>query len=97
MTNRWTELHSRRLEQNPETPARSIDGEAIVITPRDSTLHSLNETATFVWDRCDGTQTLDAIVADLLAAFDVDGDVARVEVVSFVDRAVALGLLRFAI
>ena len=46
MTDVWTSY----VAQNLDTPTRTIDGEALVITPHDSMLHSLNATATYVWE-----------------------------------------------
>ena len=81
------------LRQNPDTPARTIDGEAIVITPADSTLHTLNDTATFIWDRADGTRTLQAIADELLEEFDVDAETLRTDALAFVEDAVRRNLL----
>jgi hypothetical protein len=81
------------LLQNPDTPARTIDGEAIVITPADSTLHTLNDTATFIWDRADGKKTLATIAAEMESEFDVDAETLRKDALSFVEDAVKRGLL----
>ena len=81
------------IRQNPDTPARTIDGEAIVITPADSTLHTLNDTATFIWDRADGTRTLEAIAAEMVDEFEVDTDTLRKDALAFVEEAVKRGLL----
>lgn len=86
----WT----RYLAQNPDTPARTIDGEAIVITPHDSTLHTLNATATFIWDRADGTRTLEAIAAEMIEEFDVEESVLREDALAFVEEAVTKGLMQ---
>lgn len=79
--------------QNPDTPARTLDGEAIVITPDDSVLHTLNDTATFIWDRADGTRTLQAIAEEMTDEFDVDTETLQREAVAFVEDAVKRGLL----
>lgn len=81
------------LCQNPDTPARTIDGEAIVITPADSTLHTLNDTATFIWDRADGTRTLEQIAAEMAREFEVDEAALRADALTFVEDAVRRGLL----
>ena len=86
-------LWDHYLRQNPDTPARTIDGEAIVITPGDSTLHTLNSTATFIWDRADGTRTLRQIAAQLLDEFDIDEATLRADAAGFVLDAVTRGLL----
>ena len=79
--------------QNPETPARTIDGVAIVITPHDSCIHELSETATYLWDRADGTRSLDALLNEMLEEFDVDEATLRTDALAFVEDAVAHGLL----
>lgn len=89
----WEELAGKYISQNPDTPARTIEGEAIVITPHDSTLHTLNGTATFIWDRADGTRTLGQIAEELLATYEVEVEVAHQDAVAFVQEAVAKGLL----
>src|ERR1043165_6323419 len=81
------------IRQNPDTPARTIDGEALVITPQDSTLHTLNDTATFIWDRADGSRTLEAIAQEMLDEFDVDEAVLKADALAFVEDAVARSLL----
>jgi hypothetical protein len=86
----WT----RYIAQNPDTPARTIEGEAIVITPHDSTLHTLNTTATFIWDRADGTRTLADIAAELIGEFEVDEETLRADALAFVEEAVAKGLMQ---
>jgi len=79
--------------QNPDTPARTVEGEAIVITPHDSTLHSLNETATFIWDRANGTVTLEQITQEMLETYEVDEQLLRQDAEAFVSEAVKKGLM----
>jgi hypothetical protein len=81
------------VAQNPDTPARTIEGEALVITPHDSMLHTLNPTATFLWDHADGTRTVAQIAALMLAEFEVDEAVLRADLAEFVATAVQRGLL----
>lgn len=81
------------VAQNPDTPARTIEGEAIVITPHDSNLHTLNETATYIWDRADGTRTLEQIAGEMLDEFEVGEEELRADAISFVETAVDKGLM----
>jgi hypothetical protein len=81
------------VAQNPDTPARTVDGSAIVITPHDSMLHTLNETATFIWDRADGSRTLAHITEELIGEFDVELALARTEALAFVATAIEKGLM----
>lgn len=61
----------------PKLAARVIGGEAIIMDPSDSSLFSLNETATAIWSAADGRATLREIVeSSLCAFFEVELDVA---------------------
>jgi hypothetical protein len=91
-----TDPWHRYVLRGPDTPGRDVAGEVVVVTARDSVLHSLNATATFVWDRADGTRTLEQIAAAMLDEFDVDPATLRRELVDFVDTAVSRGLLLLA-
>ena len=93
-------MWDRYPEQIRTTPARCVEGQALVITPQNSTLHTLNETGTYIWEQSDGTRTLEAIVDRLCEEFEAeDGhalDVAsiRADAESFVVEAEAKGILR---
>ena len=50
------------LARNPRVAARSLDGEMMIMSARDSTLFTLNKTATILWQAADGTTPLDEIV-----------------------------------
>jgi hypothetical protein len=50
------------LARNPRVAARALDGEMMIMSGRDSTLFTLNKTATILWQSADGTTPLDEIV-----------------------------------
>jgi hypothetical protein len=50
------------VARNPRVAARSLDGEMMIMSGRDSTLFTLNKTATILWQSADGTTPLDEIV-----------------------------------
>ena len=50
------------LARNPRVAARCLDGEMMIMSARDSTLFTLNRTATILWQAADGTTPLDEIV-----------------------------------
>ncbi len=82
-----------RFRQSPGLPARTIGGEAVVITPHDSQVHELNPVGTHLFEACAEPRTLDELVAGLKSAFAVDEATARRDTQAFVERLVALGLL----
>jgi hypothetical protein len=50
------------VARNPRVAARSLDGEMMIMSGRDSTLFTLNRTATILWQAADGNTPLDEIV-----------------------------------
>lgn len=61
------------LARNPRVAARSLDGEMMIMSGRDSTLFTLNKTATILWQAADGATPLDEIVQlRICPEFDVE-------------------------
>jgi hypothetical protein len=55
--------------------ARSLDGEMMIMSGRDSTLFTLNRTATLIWQAADGVTPLNEIVeGKICSEFEVDAD-----------------------
>jgi len=50
------------VARNSRVAARSLDGEMMIMSGRDSTLFTLNRTATILWQAADGTTPLEQIV-----------------------------------
>lgn len=48
-----------------------LDGEALMFDPVSSDTHRLNETALFIWRRCDGEHPVRCIAEELAAGYDV--------------------------
>lgn len=81
------------LHKNLDNPARVIDGEAVVVTPGDSLLHSLNEQATFIWSLADGQHQLKGIAASLCETYEVEATQAETDLLDFVALCVEKNLL----
>jgi hypothetical protein len=61
------------LARNPRVAARSLGGEMMIMSGRDSTLFTLNQTATILWQAADGTTPLDEIVDNRICSeFEVE-------------------------
>jgi Coenzyme PQQ synthesis protein D (PqqD) len=50
------------VARSPRVAARSLDGEMMIMSGRDSTLFTLNRTATLIWQAADGVTPLKEIV-----------------------------------
>ena len=65
------------LARNPRVAARSLAGEMMIMSGRDSTLFTLNKTATILWQAADGATPLDQIVEHKICCeFDVEPAIA---------------------
>jgi hypothetical protein len=61
------------VARNPRVAARALDGEMMIMSGRDSTLFTLNRTATILWQAADGMTPLDEIVQQRICPeFDVE-------------------------
>jgi hypothetical protein len=79
--------------QNPRAAWRVYDGEAVIVSPEDSTLHTLNPVGTLIWEAADGQTGLEAIVGRVCEAFDVDRPTATRDAAAFVEQLRGRGLL----
>src|SRR5690242_1673573 len=70
-----------------------IEGETVVLDRQAGLIHQLNDTASYVWERCDGQSTVSDIAHQLAQAFDVDLTVATRDVRAMVAQLEALHLL----
>jgi hypothetical protein len=74
--------------------ARGMGDETMVMSAASSTLFTLNEVATVIWEAADGLTSIDEIVeGKICAQFEVTADVARVDAEEVIDVLVASGLL----
>jgi hypothetical protein len=57
-------MSSIYIARSPRVAARAIDGEMMIMSGQDSTLFTLNETATILWQSADGVTPLERIVEE---------------------------------
>jgi hypothetical protein len=77
----------------PSAAMRKIEGEAAVVTPRDSTLHTFNGVGTRILELADGTRSLGSIVTTIVDEFEVEPDTAERDARAFVTELVQKGVL----
>lgn len=64
---------------NPKIAARVVNGEALILTPHDSVLHTLNPVATRIWELMRTQATLQEVVAAVVAEYDVTPETAEAD------------------
>jgi hypothetical protein len=85
------------IRRGRETAARRLGDETMVLAVVDSTLFSLNETASIIWEAADGRAPLTEIVArSIVPAFEVDAETAYRDALELVGELARCGILDVA-
>lgn len=82
-----------RPQARPNLEVRIVDDETVILDQDGEHIHQLNATASFIWERCDGSVTLSEIAQELAATFEVDPEVTAGDVQNTVLQFSQLGLL----
>lgn len=82
------------LTRSNSVAARELAGEMMIMSATDSTLFSLNETATLIWNAADGKTSLRDIVENKICQeFDVEPEAACSDAAALVTDLASLGIL----
>ena len=82
------------IARSHEIAARVLDGEMMIMSARDSTLFSLNELGTIIWQAADGATSLEDIVAQKICPeYDVEPGQALKDAETFVRELAEHGIL----
>jgi Coenzyme PQQ synthesis protein D (PqqD) len=77
--------------------ARELAGEMMIMSATDSTLFSLNETATLIWNAADGKTSLRDIVENRICPeFDIEPETAYRDAEALVTNLASLGILQLS-
>ena len=80
-------------KNNEKTAYRIIDGEAVVVNLKESTFHTFNPVATFIWEQADGKIKAGQIVEKICQEFEVDWDTAEKDCLEFLNELISKGLV----
>jgi hypothetical protein len=73
---------------NPLLAWREIEESVVIISPEDSLVHELNDTASFIWKQFNGKRTFEEIAARLVEEYEIDMETALADIERL---AIALG------
>jgi hypothetical protein len=83
------------IARSPQVAARSLDGEMMIMSGRDSTLFTLNRTATIIWQAADGTTPLEEIVEHrIVPEFEIEPAAALQDAETLARELAGHGILR---
>ncbi|MBI3667921.1 MAG: PqqD family protein [Acidobacteria bacterium] len=87
-------INNPYIARSPMVAARLLGGEMMIMSAVDSTLFSLNEVATAIWQGADGATRLEEIVRQhVCPEFDVEPALATEDAEGFVAELAAHGVL----
>jgi hypothetical protein len=72
---------------------REIEGEIVIISPEDSSVHELNETAGAFWRQADGRRDLSEIARNLAMSYDAPLDTVLADIEDLVAELCSKRLL----
>ena len=84
-----------KIQRQKDVAWRMIDGEAVIITPSDSTMHTLNDVGTRIWELMTGTRSLREVAGVLCAEFEVDRERAEKDTLWFTECLAKKGLIEY--
>lgn len=80
-------------QKNPKAIAREIDGEIILLNDEKEEIHQLNQTTSFIWNCCDGKNTIDDIVELINEKFQADSIDIKTDVIRIITTLKRLNLI----
>lgn len=86
-------MRDRYLAQNPQAAWRVYDGEAVIISPEDSRLHTLNAVGTLIWQAADGKTAVSGSLARICEEFEIEPERAERDLYAFIEHLCERGLL----
>jgi hypothetical protein len=82
------------VARNPAVAARKFDGEMMIMSCRDSTLFTLDEIGTTIWESANGLVSLAEIVASKICTdFDVQYERALLDAEAFAESLAERGIV----
>jgi hypothetical protein len=79
--------------QNPRVIAQPNGEDILLFNPANGMLRQANASGRLVWSMCDGEHSLDDIVHELTAIYDVDPDTVRKDVLDLISALSTAGFL----
>lgn len=83
----------RRVSQADNVIWRRIGDDIVAIKDDGGSMHVLNKTAAFVWERCNGERNVDEIASQLCEHFDVSLEEAQADTREIVEKLTQVGIM----
>lgn len=87
-------LPETKVSRAPAAISREIDGDIVLLTPEDSTVHVLNDVGGRIWTLCAEPVSIEELAGMIAAEYEIDSGQARTDVISFVKSLLDLSIVR---
>ena len=85
---------NERPHRSSDTAFRIVDGEAVIVSPKEGVVRVLNNVGTSIWQMSDGKKSIKELVEKIVEEFDVERSIALADVSHFVGDLVKAELLQ---
>ncbi len=75
-----------KVIRNPKVAFRVIEGEAILLTPHNSMIHTFNPIGTVIWSLLDREKTISELVNALIEEYEATHKEAEQDVLKFIEQ-----------
>ncbi len=82
-----------RVSRSSESIWRVIEGEVVILTPKNSTLHVLNEAGTRIWELIDEPIGVEELVSKIISEYEVDEETVKNDMLGFLSSLAEIGVL----
>ena len=82
--------------QKKDVIARRIGATIVVIKEDGLSSHTLNKTAAYIWELCDGSMDIETIANKVHRQFDVSFEYARQDTIILIEELKRAGIMNFA-
>lgn len=79
--------------RNNDIAWRVIDGEALVVSPKDSLIYPLNDAGARIWELLDGKRTVEEITSIICEEFEGEKKAIEGDTVDFIENLLKAGLI----
>ncbi|MDO8735921.1 MAG: PqqD family protein [Thermoleophilia bacterium] len=81
------------FRQAGDAVSRVIQGETVLLTPEDSSVHVLDEVGSRIWDLCAEPVTVATLAGKIAEEYDVSEAKAALDIHDFLSRLIDMGVV----
>ncbi len=82
-----------RVSRSSESIWRVIEGEVVILTPKNSTIHVLNEVGTRIWELIDEPIGVEELVSKIISEYEVDEETVKNDMLGFLSSLAEIEVL----